>query len=86
MEIIPEEWIVRYYHDPLHGDGNCPFCGHYPYEMVDVGIGMVPVAVNCCEWGYMLMGMGPYGKDSLPFDVVARHQAGTFDPPGAGGE
>lgn len=30
---------------------NCPFCGHYPYEMVDVGVGFVPVAVNCCDLG-----------------------------------
>jgi hypothetical protein len=34
---------------------NCPFCGLYPYEMVDVGIGSVPVAVNCCELGNLLL-------------------------------
>lgn len=33
---------------------NCPFCGLYPYEMVDVGVGCVPVAVNCCEHGGLL--------------------------------
>ena len=27
----------------------CPFCGLDPYEYVDVGIGSIPVAVNCCE-------------------------------------
>ena len=26
----------------------CPFCGLDPFEYVDVGIGQVPVAVNCC--------------------------------------
>jgi hypothetical protein len=29
----------------------CPFCGLHPYEYVDVGVGMVPVAVNCCPEG-----------------------------------
>jgi hypothetical protein len=32
----------------------CPFCGLDPYEYVDVGIGSVPVAVNCCEEGVSL--------------------------------
>lgn len=32
----------------------CPFCGHHPYEYVDVGVGLVPVAVTCCEFGAML--------------------------------
>ena len=35
-------------------DTNCPMCGHHPYEYVDVGVGMVPVAVNCCNYGYYL--------------------------------
>lgn len=31
---------------------NCPFCGFYPYECVDVGFGCnYPVAVNCCSFG-----------------------------------
>jgi len=29
----------------------CPFCGLDPYEYVDVGVGCVPVAVNCCHFG-----------------------------------
>lgn len=29
----------------------CAFCGRDPYEYVDVGVGMVPVAVTCCEFG-----------------------------------
>lgn len=35
---------------------NCPFCGSYPYECVDVGLGApgVPVAVNCCYYGPFL--------------------------------
>lgn len=32
----------------------CPFCDLDPYEYVDVGIGYVPVAVNCCQWGPLL--------------------------------
>lgn len=35
----------------LRGSGGCPFCGLCPYEYVDVGVGSVPVAVNCCEFG-----------------------------------
>lgn len=33
----------------------CPFCGLDPYEYVDVGIGSIPVAVTCCEYGYDLI-------------------------------
>ena len=29
----------------------CPFCGLEQFEYVDVGIGSVPVAVNCCPLG-----------------------------------
>lgn len=31
----------------------CPFCQRDPFEYVDVGVGvgMVPVAVTCCELG-----------------------------------
>lgn len=32
----------------------CPFCGRDPFEYVDVGVGMVPVAVNCCDGGIEL--------------------------------
>lgn len=32
----------------------CPFCKCDPYEYVDVGVGYVPVAVNCCDPGYYL--------------------------------
>lgn len=28
---------------------NCPFCGHDPYHYVNNGLGMVPVAIVCCE-------------------------------------
>ena len=28
---------------------SCPFCKCDPYEYVDVGVGRVPVAINCCE-------------------------------------
>jgi len=36
----------------------CPFCKLHPYEYVDVGVGLVPVAVNCCDLGYALMSPG----------------------------
>lgn len=40
----------------------CPFCRLDPYEYVDVGVGYVPVAVNCCDWGYYLFcGWGDNG-------------------------
>lgn len=31
----------------------CPFCDRNPFEYVDVGVGSVPVAVTCCEFGDM---------------------------------
>lgn len=43
----------------------CPFCGLNPYEYVDVGIGSVAVAVNCCEMGYDLIVNG------ADFDALA---------------
>lgn len=33
---------------------SCPFCGNYPYEEVDIGVGSQPVAVTCCELGQEL--------------------------------
>ena len=33
---------------------HCPFCQHDPYEYVHVGIGWVPVAVTCCQFGILL--------------------------------
>jgi len=27
----------------------CPFCKLDPYHYEDVGVGRVPVAINCCE-------------------------------------
>ena len=32
----------------------CPFCKHHPYEYVDIGVGMAPIAVTCCDFGYQL--------------------------------
>lgn len=29
----------------------CPFCGCDPYEYVDNGVGMEPVAITCCSLG-----------------------------------
>lgn len=42
-------------------DHRCPFCGLDPYEYVDVGVGHVPVAVNCCSMGYSYFD-GTYGQ------------------------
>ena len=28
--------------------GRCPFCWHHPYETVDVMVGLMRVAINCC--------------------------------------
>lgn len=35
----------------MMSESKCVFCGFHPYEYVDVGVGMVPVAVNCCPEG-----------------------------------
>lgn len=32
-------------------DVQCPFCGSDPFEYVNNGIGLEPVAVTCCELG-----------------------------------
>lgn len=29
----------------------CPFCNRDPYHYVDIGVGMEPVAVVCCDPG-----------------------------------
>lgn len=29
----------------------CAFCGHDPYEYVDIGVGRERVAITCCELG-----------------------------------
>lgn len=36
----------------------CAFCGLDPYHREDVGPGLVPVAVNCCELGILAYGRG----------------------------
>lgn len=51
----------------------CPFCGLDPYEYVDVGIGSVPVAVNCCEYGVeLLVGGANFQKLAEMWMVGAR--------------
>lgn len=32
----------------------CPFCKMYPYHEVDVGVGYVKAAVDCCDLGVAL--------------------------------
>lgn len=47
----------------------CAFCRLDPYEYVDVGIGKVPVAVNCCEFGYLLYDGGEqYNHCGMPIE------------------
>jgi len=29
----------------------CPFCKRDPYHYVDIGVGFVPAAVECCDLG-----------------------------------
>lgn len=48
------------------GMATCPFCGLDPYEYVSVGIGSIPVAVTCCQWGYALF------ADGIPLKEVQR--------------
>ena len=45
------------------GMTQCPFCRHDPYHYVDVGTGMAPAAVNCCEFGITLFSRRPNKKD-----------------------
>ena len=49
--------------------GNCPFCGNDPYEYVDVGIGMDPVAVTCCSAGIAYF---QYGKTLKQIHIMQR--------------
>lgn len=55
----------------------CPFCGLYPYETVNIGIGVQEVGVSCCEYGYMLY------SDCLPYEVVKANfiEAEGYEPP-----
>lgn len=39
-------------------DDNCPYCGLHPYDYVDIGVGSQAIAVNCCQWGYLLFDKG----------------------------
>lgn len=39
----------------------CPFCKCDPFHYVDVGVGCVPAAVNCCDEGVTL-----YSRDDTP--------------------
>lgn len=36
----------------------CPFCKHDPFEYVDIGVGYVPVAITCCDFGVVLYSPG----------------------------
>jgi hypothetical protein len=56
----------------------CPFCKRDPYEYVDVGVGYVPVAVTCCDYGYQLIQAGdPYFRRiaRLMSSPIPRRQA-----------
>ncbi|MEF0148500.1 hypothetical protein [Pseudomonas guariconensis] len=37
----------------------CPFCKRDPYHYVDIGIGLAPAAVDCCDLG---IGLFSYDK------------------------
>jgi len=51
----------------------CPFCGLDPYEYVDVGIGSIPVAVNCCQEGVeLLVGNADFRELAEPWMKHAR--------------
>lgn len=49
---------------------NCPFCNLDPFEYVDTGVGMMPVAVTCCDLGDVYFrGARPIPEDvTLPWD------------------
>jgi hypothetical protein len=56
-------------------DVTCPFCGHHPYEYVDIGVGMQPVAVTCCSLGNEFFGRGESDFITIErttFDSIAR--------------
>lgn len=56
----------------------CPFCRRDPYHYVDVGVGMVPVAVDCCDYGIALFQYGdPYIRRiaRLKSSPIPRRQA-----------
>lgn len=41
---------------------SCPFCKCDPYHYVDVGIGYVPAAVDCCDLGIGLFSHNDEGR------------------------
>ena len=45
----------------------CPFCHYDPFEYVDIGVGMVPVAVSCCDLGIDLYRGGKKAVQALEF-------------------
>jgi hypothetical protein len=51
---IPSAWDLPLVARLTARDG-CPFCGRDPYHYVDIGLGMQPVAVNCCDLGNALI-------------------------------
>jgi hypothetical protein len=55
----------------------CPFCELDPYEYVDVGVGAVPVAVNCCHFGPALFDdRSPDGHWRKTMNAILEHVSG----------
>ena len=49
----------------------CENCGLDPYEYVNVGIGSIPVAVNCCDVG-QIMYEGGMSLEDARAEIKAR--------------
>lgn len=50
--------MYKFYETAPHRE-ICPFCQGHPYEYVDVGVGMMPVAITCCPLGSVMFDRRP---------------------------
>lgn len=55
---------------------DCPFCKNDPYHYVDIGVGMQPVAINCCD-----AGVDYFSRDAernrVPAKILRLRQSGS---------
>ena len=58
----------------------CKFCNHDIYEYVNIGIGIVPVALNCCEMGTLYYGNKLSEAEARRVILEQRRQEGNRYP------
>lgn len=52
----------------------CPFCGGDPYEYVDIGVGLQPVAITCCELGILYFDRRDDSRDTAEISLASLDQ------------